>query len=52
MVDSTNKSNEIEEGNKSVEFLNEKLGEDTSKAFKSVKYASALEMEKKKKGVY
>jgi hypothetical protein len=50
-MDSTNKSNEIEERNKSVEFLNNKLGEETSEEFKSRKYASALDMERKKKGV-
>ena len=50
-MDSTNKSNEIEERNKSVEFLNSKLGEATSEEFKNRKHASALEVERKKKEI-
>ncbi|WP_163215719.1 hypothetical protein [Clostridium thermarum] len=52
MVDSTKKSNEIEKENKAAEYLNSKLGEKTSQEFKSVKYASALEIAKKKKDVH
>lgn len=47
-MDATNKSNHIEKENKAVEFLNEKLGEDTSEEFKSMKHASALDKEKDK----
>ena len=50
-MDSTKKSNEIEERNKAVEFLNNKFGEETSQEFKERKHTSAFDAKRNKHGI-